>query len=128
MTTGSSYIYREMILALAFGYYLKFGRDYLAEALNAISRVVVQHRYENYRAQKSSILESISRRNLIQMIDHATSPTFMLAECKGLARSLSYPHWQDLSNIQRYVRKKMMELGSELSNHMVIDSFKHLNS
>lgn len=128
MTSGSSSIYREMIMALAFGYYLKFGTDYLAEALNAITRVVVQHRYESYRVQKNSILESTYRRNIIQMIDQATSPTFMLAECKGLARSLSYPHWQDLSNIQRYVRKKMMELGAELSKYMIIDSFKRLNS
>lgn len=76
----SHFRYSELIDTLLFGYYLKFGCQYLAEALFAIEQTVSRHRYANKRAMKNKIMEFVANSHIIMMINRATSPTFFIAQ------------------------------------------------
>lgn len=104
----SHWKYADMIEALLFGYYLKFGEQYLTEALYCISGYMAQHRYESTRALTYKIREYACNSEIIMMIDQASSPTFFLSEClyniKNTGKELEddgiairfYLHLQDL--------------------------------
>lgn len=72
--------YRDVIESLLFCYYLKFGEQYLAEALILIAKRVSLHRYENFRVNLRKLQQYGADTNIVMMIDRATSPTFFLAE------------------------------------------------
>lgn len=72
--------YRDVIEAMLFAYFLKFGTNYINDASILIIRFVSQHRFENFRAYLNSILIFAGNSEIIMMIDQATSPTFFLAE------------------------------------------------
>lgn len=125
---GSDNHYRNAIEALLFGYFLKFGINYIAEAFVAIMRIVTEHRYRNKRASAASVLEYVSHLNLIQMIDQATSPTFILAECKNIAKNMTYPKRKDMRPIQKSMRAKVDKLSRDIYPMIMVESFKTLNS
>ena len=77
----SHWKYADVIETLLFGYYLKFGEQYLTEALFCISGCIAQHRYEATRALAYKIREYAKDSEIVMMIDQASSPTFFLAEC-----------------------------------------------
>ena len=77
----SHWKYADVIETLLFGYYLKFGEQYLTEALFCISGYIAQHRYESIRAWAYKIREYAKNSEIVMMIDQASSPTFFLAEC-----------------------------------------------
>lgn len=77
----SHWKYADIIETLLFGYYLKFGEQYLTEALFCISGYIAQHRYEATRALSYKIREFAKDSEIVMMIDQASSPTFFLAEC-----------------------------------------------
>lgn len=77
----SHWKYADVIETLLFGYYLKFGEQYLTEALFCISGYIAQHRYEATRALAYKIREYAKDSEIVMMIDQASSPTFFLAEC-----------------------------------------------
>jgi len=72
--------FRDVIETFLFGYYLKFGTQYLSDALYLISAYVSHSRYKKDRARKSYILEEARNSGIVMKIDRATSPTFFLAE------------------------------------------------
>lgn len=74
--------YRDVIEALVFAYFLKFGNQYLCDAFLLISKKIAQHRYNNSRAYLRSIFDHVSNSEIVMMLDQATSPTFFLAELK----------------------------------------------
>lgn len=82
--------YRDVIEALIFAYYLKFGKLYLNEASILIIRLVSHHRYETSRAYLNSIFKHASSSEIVLMIDQATSPTFFLAEMKAVIKTLRF--------------------------------------
>ena len=63
-----------------FGYFIKFGHQYLSEALFCIAGIMAQHRYSTTRAIFYKIREFAKDSEIIMMIDQASSPTFFLAE------------------------------------------------
>ena len=77
----SHWKYADVIETLLFGYYLKFGEQYLTEALFCISGCIAQHRYKATRALAYKIREYANNSEIVMMIDQASSPTFFLAEC-----------------------------------------------
>ena len=78
---GESHVlYADVIETLLFAYYLKFGQQYLSEALFCISGVMAQHRYEKSRTNLYKICEYARDSEIVMMIDQASSPTFFLAE------------------------------------------------
>ena len=75
-----------VIETVLFAYFSKFGKQYLSEALFCISGVVAQHRYEGARALQYKINEFVQNKELIMMIDQASSPSFFLAEALPLIK------------------------------------------
>lgn len=78
----SHWRYESVIESLLFGYYLKFGNQYLTEALVTIAENIAQHRYTSSRAMYYKIVEYAKDSEIIMMIDQSSSPTFFLRECK----------------------------------------------
>lgn len=79
---GSYLNYADAIETILFAYYLKFGNQYMAEALYCISQIMALHRYNSTRVASDgmSIRSCIKNTELVLMIDQASSPTFFLAE------------------------------------------------
>lgn len=75
----SHWKYETVIETVLFAYFIKFGKQYLSEALFCIVGAVAQHRYEK-RAIQYKINEHVQNTELIMMIDQASSPSFFLAE------------------------------------------------
>lgn len=79
---GSYEIYSDSIETILFGYYLKFGNQYLAEALYCISQILALHRYNSNRVASdgTGVRGFTNESELVLMIDQSSSPTFFLAE------------------------------------------------
>lgn len=77
--------FADSIETLLFGYYLKFGNQYIAEALFCIARLMALYRYNTYAVASSGVgvREFANQSEIVLMIDQATSPTFFLAEVLG---------------------------------------------
>lgn len=82
--------YGDVIAAFLFAYYMKFGNQYLSEALTCITRIVSQLRYEKSKANKQSIMDKAGEMEIIVMINQATSPTFFLASARDIIKRLPY--------------------------------------
>lgn len=119
----SHYYYAEMIDTLLFGYYLKFGRQYLAEALFVIEKTISAHRYANNRARKDKIMEFATKSHIIMKIDRATSPSFFIADLMQSDYIAS-----ELQGIrQRYrecVKNMYRQLKSEITVKSISNSIK----
>lgn len=124
---GSSQWYRDVVESILFCYFLKFGESYLSDALVVIMRILLQHRYDNSRATKSSIVQHAGNSELVLIIDQATSPTFFLAEARNIAKDLSYPARQSMTPIMRSIRMKASDISKRLEQNIVVESFKNLN-
>lgn len=127
MQGGSDQWYRDVVEGVLFCYFLKFGEYFLSDALVVIMRVLLQHRYENLRAVKASIVQYAGDTGLVLMIDQATSPTFFLAEARNIAKELSYPARQRMLPIMRSMRTKAANITAQLRRNIVVESFKNLN-
>lgn len=124
---GSDLWYRDTIEALLFGYYSKFGETCLADALVIIMRAILQHRYENKRARKSSIYKHVGEQRFIQMIDQATSPTFFLAEVRNMVKDFPVIYLQQLTPTQKRMKQAAQNISKLLDDKILIESFKTLN-
>lgn len=119
--------YRDVIESLLFGYYLKFGTCYLAEALVVIMRIILQHRYLNKRARKAAIAQHAGNTELIIIIDQATSPTFFLGEARRAVKELAYPSPESMTPIMREMKEIARTIFIEMEQNLVVESFKNLN-
>ena len=124
---GTTIWYRDAIEAVLFGYYLKFGELCLADAELVIMQIILQHRYENGRTQKASIMKYVGDKELVLMIDQATSPTFFLAEAWNLCREMPVIYLQDLKPVQKDVKYKARLVRKQLDKDIVIELFKIMN-
>ena len=80
---GSYERYSDTIETVLFAYYLKFGHQYLAEALYCISQLAALYRYNSPRdASDGTGFRTFINKDteLVLIIDQASSPTFFLAE------------------------------------------------
>ncbi len=82
----SHWKYESAIENVLFAYFLKFGKQYLSEALFCIAGTVAQHRYEGARALQYKINEHVQNNELVMMIDQSSSPSFFLAETLPLLK------------------------------------------
>lgn len=78
----------DVIATFLYAYYLKFGTAYLAEALTCITRIVSQMRYTTQKANKQSLADSARYTKLTFMIEHASSPTFFLANAMDVIKKI----------------------------------------
>lgn len=88
---GSYLNYSDSIETVLFAYYLKFGNQYLSEALYCISQILALHRYNANRVANDGvgIRSFINNSELVLMIDQASSPTFFLGEALAKHDSIS---------------------------------------
>lgn len=123
----SHWKYADIIETLLFGYYLKFGEQYLTEALFCISGNMAQHRYEAARALAYKIREYAKKSEIVMMIDQASSPTFFLAESVFSIKKSG----RDVKEhgIAKRFYQRLQELFSELyddfSDLTIIDKYKN---
>ena len=82
----SHWKYESVIETVLFAYFSKFGKQYLSEALFCVTGVLAQHRYDKEKAIQKKINEYVQDKELIMMIDQASSPTFFLAESLSLIK------------------------------------------
>lgn len=116
----SHWRYEEVIETLLFGYYLKFGSQYLTEALFCIASSIAQHRFTSDKALPYKIRDFAKDSEIIMMIDQASSPTFFFAECLSQIRNWG----KDIEEqgIQLRFFQRLQDLFTELSDSFT-DSF-----
>lgn len=119
--------YGDVIAAFLFAYYMKFGNQYLSEALTCITRIVSQLRYEKSKANKQSIMDKAGEMEIIVMINQATSPTFFLASAWNVIKRLPYFD-KDLKGIRADYFSREMSLYEKNEKNYLIDKFKDLHN
>lgn len=74
--------FADTMETLMFGYYLKFGNQYLPEAFFCISRLMALYRYNTHAVARDGVgvRDFANKSEVVLMVDQATSPTFFLAE------------------------------------------------
>lgn len=94
---GPYEIFADTIETLLFAYYLKFGNQYLTEALYCIAQLMALHRYNSGRVagDGTGVRHFANENEITLMIDQASSPTFFLAESiekhSELSQKSEYP-------------------------------------
>lgn len=119
--------YEEVIETLLFGYYLKFGSQYLSEALFCIAGYIAQHRYTTRRALSYKIREFAKNSEIAMMIDQASSPTFFLAECLAGIK-LSYKDIDEEGiELRFYQRLQDMftEINDDFTDYTIIEHYNN---
>ena len=119
--------YGDVIATFLFAYYLKFGNQYLSEALTCITRIVSQYRYEKSKANKQSIMDKAGELGIIGIINQATSPTFFLADAQNIIKRLPYFD-KNLKGIREDYFNKEKSLYQKSEEYYLIDSFKKLHN
>lgn len=127
MSSGTDTWYRDAIEAVLFGYYAKFGESYLVDALVVIMRIVLQHRYENERTRKRSIMNYVGEQQLVHMINQATSPTFFLAEARNAVKDMPLVYIQDLRPVQKNLKDRARIISNKLRKYIIVEYFKGMN-
>lgn len=106
-----------------FAYYLKFGEQYLPEALILTTRLVSQIRFNNQRVYRETLLNSdIGNLEITQAIDQATSPTFFLADVLNKIKRL--PPVRELKGIRLRYRNQIRRKLNPIFNDFTSDYIK----
>lgn len=119
--------YGDVIAAFLFAYYMKFGNQYLSEAMTCITRIVSQLRYEKSKANKQSIMDKAGEMEIIVMINQATSLTFFLANAWDIINRLPYFD-KTLKGIRADYFSREMSLYEKNEKNYLIDRFKELHN
>lgn len=121
--TGESHtLLRDVIEALIFAYYYKFGESYLTEASLLIARYVSQNRYENRKIHLTGIFEHVRQSRIPLLIETSTSPTFFLAEMNSINSSL-----MNLEQIKAKEKKSTESDIRERYKDKIISCFNNIN-
>lgn len=80
-------VYATLAETILFAYYIRFGSEYLSEALFCIMSKLAEHRYMKVRALEQQVQRFAKDSNLVQHIQFSTSPTFFLASALGSIRT-----------------------------------------
>ena len=123
----SHWRYADVIETLLFAYYLKFGDQYLTDALFCIASVIAQHRYQTNRAMTYKIQEYAMNSEIVMMIEQATSPTFFLAECLQAAK-VSGRTLDDADIKMRFyhqLQKLFEQLSDELTEPTITKKYRY---
>ena len=116
----SHWKYADIIETLLFGYYLKFGEQYLTEALFCISGNIAQHRYTVTRALTYKIREYTKNSEIVMMIDQASSPTFFLAECVSSIKKSGRDFQQGIAmRFYNHLKDMFLELKDDFTDFTV---------
>lgn len=120
--------YGDVISTFLFAYYLKFGNQYLAEALTCITRMVSQLRYEKSKANKQSLMDNASEMGIVMMINQATSPTFFLAEAMNIIKRLPF-YDTSIDGIRRdYFEREKKLYEENMKGYLLVEEFKNCHN
>lgn len=121
--------YGDIISTFLFAYYVKFGTQYLPEALTCITRIVSQLRYATSKVNKQSLMEKACGTGIIHMINQATSPTFFLAEARAIIKRLPFFNRDDdnMAGIRTDFFNREVELYSKNKKFYTVD-FSNLHN
>lgn len=114
--------FKDVIEALLFAYYLKFGDTYMPEAFICISKAVSQYRYESKRIEETPLVKS-SRNNMIMfLVDQASSPTFFLAALRSYNKKQPIPNKNGSPIMERFAELMKRSI-DEVKPYVVSDTF-----
>ncbi len=95
--------FREVMEALLFSYFLKFGDSYLSEAFVCISKIISDYRYKNKRIKYETLIMLPENSYIMSLIEQSSSPTFFLAAARNYYNKLPLVNPNQLENIrERY--------------------------
>lgn len=114
--------FRDVIESFLFGYYLKFGTDYLSEALVLIIRIISRARYENRRIHKNTIFDCARESKIVPLIDQATSPTFFIAALVDNIKRL--PVYSDFTGIQKRYSARTEQIEGEMKKSYAVKNLE----
>ena len=114
-TSVSHWRYGSVIETLLFAYFLKFGEQYLPEALFCIASSIAQHRYLTERALSYKINEYAMSSGIAMMIDQSSSPTFFLAECMASVKTYGADMTEDEIGIKWDFYQKLQDAFDEIN-------------
>ena len=114
LTSGVHWRYGSVIETLLFGYFMKFGEQYLSEALFCIASFIAQHRYLTERALSYKIDEYAMNSEIVMMLDQSSSPTFFLAECIASVRTFGGDMTENESGIRWDFYQRLQDLFDEI--------------
>ena len=97
------------------------------ETLVVLKGIVVQRRYENERTRKRSIMNYVGEKQLVPMINQATSPTFFLAEARNAVKDMPPVYLQNLRPVQKDLKSRAREISNKLAKSIIVESFKGMN-
>ena len=117
--------FREVMEAILFGYFLKFGTSYLSEALICISRIISKTRFEISRAEQSAVIYAEYNKVLLGLIDRATSPTFFLADCKAIYKRFPSYDYDNYRPIQQRYFNLLKKVHAQIDKKTLTESFKN---
>ena len=117
--------FRDVMEAILFAYFLKFGTLYLSEALICISRIISKTRFEISRAEQSAVIYAEYNKMLMGLIDRATSPTFFLADCKAIYKRFPSYTYEKYRPIQQRYFNLLKKIHSKIDKQLLTDSFKN---
>lgn len=120
-------VYRDLAETILFGYYLKFGTQYLSEALFCIISKLAEHRYRSVRALAPQVQRYAIESGLIQFIQFSTSPTFFLASATDCIQT-EYTDYDINDGIRRDFYIRMCELFTALDDITVADIIKRIEN
>lgn len=116
--------YRDVIEALLFAYFLKFGKQYICDAFLLITKYVADQRYKTFRAYLNSIFKHVSKGEIVMMINQATSPTFFLAELKAVTDKLETP--EELSGTRKRFQNHLDAIKKNIDHLLVLNDNEYV--
>lgn len=112
--------YSSVIVSLTFAYYLKFGKEFLSEAMFAIIGNISQHRYKK-PAIKKEIERAAMNSDIVFMLLQAPSPSFFIAECLNSIQT--HPlELEDLNGIKLRYYSHLQDLFTQLESRFTVPS------
>lgn len=118
--------YRDVIEALLFAYFLKFGTQYLCDAFMLITKYVADQRYKTSRAYLNSIFKHVNEGEIVMMINQATSPTFFLAEIRAVTDKLEIP--KELSGTRKRFQNHLNSIKENIAHLLVLNNDEHVKA
>lgn len=115
--------FRDVIESLLFAYYLKFGVEYLSEALILIIRNISKVRYDNQRIHKRTILNHANQSKIVLLIDRCTSPTFFIASLFETTKMMANPNSAELKGIRKRFSGIISSITEKLFDTFILKNF-----
>jgi hypothetical protein len=69
----------------------------------------------------------VGEKQLVPMINQATSPTFFLAEARNAVKDMPPVYMQNLRPVQKGLKSRACMISNKLGKNIIVESFKGMN-